>query len=78
MGVLVPYMSQLNGAIHSVATSNGLGVANVRQAFNGSSGSEDPIAKGYVLDGTHPSDAGHEVIAAQLKSLDIGVVKHRS
>lgn len=75
MGILVPYLAQLNDAIHSVASSNGLGVAHVYQAFNGSSGSEDPIAKGYVLDGTHPNDAGHEVIAAQLKSLDLGVLK---
>jgi cytochrome c2 len=39
----------------------------VYAAFNGLTGTEDPVAKGYVsIDGLHPSDAGHELIAALL------------
>jgi lysophospholipase L1-like esterase len=68
--VLLPFFNQMNATIHAIATSNGLQVAGVYQAFNGPDGLQDPIAKGYLRDGVHPSDEGHQVIAAQFRKLD--------
>jgi len=68
--ILVPYIAQMNNFIHTASSNNGIGVANVYQAYNGSSGLEDPVAKGYLFDIIHPSGAGHEVIASQFKAFN--------
>ncbi len=45
-------------------------MANVHQAFNGTDGTQDPDAQGLLaVDGFHPNDAGHKVIADQLGAL---------
>lgn len=44
--------------------------AMVFREFNGTSGTEDPRAKGYIsLDGFHPNNTGHQKIADCLHAL---------
>jgi lysophospholipase L1-like esterase len=69
--VFFPLINQINAYIHSISAANGLGVADVYSAFNGATGLESPIDKGYIApDGVHPSDLGHQVIADQFGNLD--------
>jgi lysophospholipase L1-like esterase len=68
--ILEPYLDQVNNYIHTTAAANGIPVANVHQAFNGADGTQDPVAQGLIaVDGLHPNDAGHKVIADQLRAL---------
>lgn len=68
--VFKPYFDSLNAYIHSSAASHGIPVAQVYRAFNGVTGTEDPVTKGYItVDGLHPSPAGHKAIADQLRAL---------
>lgn len=54
-----------------IAASIGVEVADVRRAYNGAAGRDDPIARGYILpDAIHSTDAGHAVIAAVLTALE--------
>jgi lysophospholipase L1-like esterase len=65
-----PYLDQANNYIHTTAAANGIPVANVHQAFNGADGTTDPNTLGLIgVDGFHPNDAGHKVIADQLRTL---------
>jgi len=65
-----PYLDQANNYIHTTAAAAGIPVANVHQAFNGPDGATDPGTLGLLaLDGFHPNDAGHKVIADQLRAL---------
>jgi lysophospholipase L1-like esterase len=65
-----PYLDEVNAYIHSTAATSGIPVANVHEAFNGSDGRTDPGTLGLIaVDGFHPNDAGHKVIADQLRSL---------
>jgi lysophospholipase L1-like esterase len=67
---LEPYLDEVNNYIHSTAAANGIPVANVHQAFNGADGRSDPNTQGLLaVDGFHPNDAGHKVIADQLRAL---------
>jgi lysophospholipase L1-like esterase len=67
---LEPYLDEVNNYIHTTAAANGIPVANVHQAFNGGNGTQDPIAQGLIaVDGFHPNDAGHKLIADQLRVL---------
>ena len=67
---LEPYLDDVNNYIHTTAAANSIPVANVHQAFNGADGTQDPIAQGLIAaDGLHPNDAGHKVIADQLRAL---------
>jgi len=64
------YLDEVNNYIHSTAAANGIPVANVHQAFNGADGRTDPATLGLLAaDGFHPNDAGHKVIADQLRAL---------
>jgi len=66
--VLEYYLDAMNGHIALTAANASIPVASVHAAFNGSSGQEDPVAKGYITtDGIHPTDAGHEVLAQLLR-----------
>ena len=63
-----PYLDQVNSHIQSNGQANGIPVAAVHQAFNGAAGTQDPGAVGLIAaDGFHPNDAGHKVIADQLR-----------
>lgn len=55
-----------------VAATEGVAVADLHRAFNGESGLEDPIAKGYILpDAIHATDLGHGVIARAVLGLGV-------
>src|SRR5580700_33785 len=65
-----PYLDQVNSHIQANAQTNGIPVAAVHLAFNGPAGTVDPIAAGLIAsDNFHPNDAGHKVIADQLRML---------
>jgi len=65
-----PYLDEVNNYIHSTAAAAGIPVANVHAAFNGPDGTTDPNTLGLLaVDGFHPNDAGHKVIADQLRAL---------
>lgn len=64
------YLDQVDAHIASSAAANGIPMARVYEAFNGPNGDQDPVAKGYMsVDGIHPNDAGHKVIADLLRDL---------
>ena len=65
-----PYLDQVNGHIHDNAKANNIPVAEVHTAFNGADGTTDPGTLDLIApDGFHPNDAGHKVIADQLRAL---------
>jgi lysophospholipase L1-like esterase len=65
-----PYLDEVNNYIHSTAQANNIPVANVHEAFNGADGRTDPSTQGLIaVDGFHPNDDGHKVIADQLRAL---------
>lgn len=65
-----PYVDEANSHIAATSVANGIRYAPVYQAFNGPSGIEDPSSKGYIfIDGLHPNDRGHTVIAGLFKDL---------
>lgn len=67
---LSAYLEQVNAHIHAGAAANSYRVGRVFEAYNGSSGEEDPVAKGLIsIDGFHPNDEGHKAIADQLRLL---------
>lgn len=64
------YLDQMNAHIAASATTFGIPSAQVYLAFNGVSGSDDPLAKGLVgSDELHPTVAGHKLIADLLRGL---------
>lgn len=68
--VIKGYLDQVNVHIAASAAANGIPMAQVYQAFNGPNGDQDPVAKGYLtVDGIHPNDAGHKVIADLIRGL---------
>jgi hypothetical protein len=53
-----------------VGATEGVIVADISSAFNGDTGLDDPIAKGYILpDAIHATDLGHDVIAWHVVSI---------
>ncbi len=67
---LEPYLDEVNSHIHANAEANSIPVADVHAAFNGADGTQDPATLGLIApDGFHPNDAGHKVIADQLRKL---------
>ena len=68
--ILNNYLNQVNAHITASAALNNIPCAKVHEAFNGASGEEDPILKGFIsIDGLHPNDRGHEAIAGALRQL---------
>jgi lysophospholipase L1-like esterase len=64
------YLEQMDAHIASSTAASGIPLAQVHAAFNGTTGTDDPGAKGYIAsDGLHPNDTGHEVIAEAFRSL---------
>lgn len=69
-GVLNSYLAHMNRHIADSATQHDIPFARVHDAFNGTSGAEDPISRGYILnDAIHPTDSGHSVIAGLMEEL---------
>ena len=55
-----PYLDELNNYIHTSATINNIPCARVYGAFNGPTGTLDPVTSGYIsFDGLHPNSGGH-------------------
>ena len=62
--VLNPYLCQINTIVKQSLQEQGLAYADAYTAFNGASGEEDPVAKGYIApDFAHPSQAGQDALA---------------
>lgn len=71
-----PYLDQVNQHIASSAQANGIPMAKVHLAFNGPNGEQDPVLKGLItVDGVHPNDNGHKVIADALRALGYAPLK---
>jgi len=66
---LSPFYKAINEHIIKAASENNIPVADVYLAFNGPDGHEDPVAKGYLLDGNHPNADGYAVIIRLLHEL---------
>ncbi|GGE08821.1 spore germination lipase LipC [Marinithermofilum abyssi] len=67
--VFKPYLDQINQYIDAQQTL-GYEMADVYTAFNGPNHNIDPEQKGYIwIDGLHPNDTGHKVIAEELRRL---------
>jgi lysophospholipase L1-like esterase len=65
-----PYLDEVNNYIHDSGKANNIPVAGVHTAFNGADGMTDPGTLNLIAaDGFHPNDAGHKVIADQLRAL---------
>jgi lysophospholipase L1-like esterase len=65
-----PYLDQANNHIADSGKANDIPVAAVHTAFNGADGTQDPGTLNLIaVDGFHPNDAGHKVIADQLRAL---------
>ena len=65
-----PYLDEVNKHIHDNGQANNIPVAAVHTAFNGADGTQDPGTLNLIAaDGFHPNDAGHKVIADQLRAL---------
>ncbi len=74
--VFKPYVDEANSFIVATAAANSIPTARIYTAFNGPGGDEDPIARGYIaVDGLHPSDAGHVVLAQALDALGYAPLK---
>jgi lysophospholipase L1-like esterase len=64
------YLDQVNAYIQQSAQQNGIACAKTHEAFNGASGREDPIAKGFLaVDLFHANDNGHKAMADALRIL---------
>jgi len=65
-----PYLDDVDAYIQSSSQLKGIPCAKVYQAFNGTAGTDDPIAKGLIaIDGFHANDIGHDRIATLLRDL---------
>ncbi len=74
--VFKPYVDEAVEHVRLTATANNIPYAKVYAAFNGTRGDIDPQDKGYLaLDGLHPNDTGHKVIADLLRGLGYAPLK---
>lgn len=70
------YLTDVNQHVASSAARNGIPYARVHDAFNGSTGEKDPRAAGLIsVDGVHPNDNGHKLIADLLRQLGYGPLR---
>jgi lysophospholipase L1-like esterase len=68
--VFKKYLDRVNRHIATTSYTEGVPYAPVYLAFNGTFGDEDPRSKGYLrVDGLHPNNTGHRIIAGQLRLL---------
>lgn len=67
-------MNRMMRAMNATVYASGLPVADIFTAYNGPSGLEDPIARGFILpDAIHGTDLGHAVVADLLRTLNVAV-----
>jgi len=75
-GTVKPYLDDVDAYIESSTQLRGIPCAKVYQAFNGPSGTDDPVFKGLIaIDGFHANDSGHNLIADLLRGLAYAPVK---
>jgi lysophospholipase L1-like esterase len=65
-GSFMAVLTDINRAIRDEADARCLPVAGIFEEFNGGDGRDDPMAKGLLGDGVHPSGAGFERITAAM------------
>ena len=66
--VFKKYLDRVNRHIAATSYTTDVPYTPVYLAFNGTFGDEDPRSKGYLsLDGLHPNNTGHMVIAGELR-----------
>ncbi len=74
--IIETYLDQVNAHIAASAAANNIPMAQVHLVFNGPNGDQDAGAQGLLaIDGIHPNDAGHALIAQQLRALGYGPLK---
>jgi lysophospholipase L1-like esterase/endonuclease YncB( thermonuclease family) len=67
-------MNRMIRAMNATVYASRLPVADILTAYNGPSGLEDPIARGFILpDAIHGTDLGHAVVVGVLRSLNVTV-----
>ncbi len=65
-----PYLDEINSYLCLASEARGIPCARVYAAFNGPEGTEDPARRALLaLDGIHPSELGHALIADLLCDL---------
>jgi hypothetical protein len=67
--VVNSYKQAANEHIIQVAGEHHIPVARVYAAFRGPDGDEDPVDKGYVYDGLHPTEEGADLLAELFREL---------
>jgi lysophospholipase L1-like esterase len=68
--VFKKYLDRVNRHIAATSYTTDVPYTPVYLAFNGTFGDEDPRSKGYLsLDGLHPNNTGHRIIAGELRML---------
>ena len=60
------YWEGQTDAIRRAAEEHGVPFVSVHDAFNGPDHDQDPVAKGFIKDGEHPSEAGAQAYAELL------------
>ncbi|MFN8474086.1 MAG: GDSL-type esterase/lipase family protein [Anaerolineae bacterium] len=69
--VFKAYLDDANKYVADTATAKNIPYARVYATFNGSAGTDDPVAKGWIYsDGLHPNDTGYQKIADQFAALN--------
>lgn len=67
--VINTYKQDANEHLIQVASEHHIPVARVYAAFRGPNGDEDPMDKGYVYDGLHPTEEGADLMAELFREL---------
>jgi hypothetical protein len=67
--VINTYIQDANEHVIQVAGEHHIPVARVYAAFMGPNGDEDPMDKGYVYDGLHPTEEGADLMAELFRKL---------
>jgi len=67
--VMNTYIQDANEHVIQVASEHHIPVARVYAAFMGPNGDEDPMDKGYVYDGLHPTEEGADLMAELFREL---------
>lgn len=67
--VVTKYWREANKHVIQVATKYHIPVVRSYEAFGGPNGDEDPVDKGYVSDGIHPTEEGADLMAELFRKL---------
>ncbi len=74
--VFKAYLDDVNNYIATTSSAKSIPYAHVYTAFNGASGTDDPVANHLIYtDGLHANDAGYQIIANSLNALGYAPLK---